>query len=136
MHAPHRTSIPSGSNPPFPVSALLRRFSTPSPYTGDSAVSAVARPLATQPAVDPTTQMQDQIPFHPIAPANTVHNYVVKSRGRDYALIGITSHAPNVQDPPLFYFGEELKGCVILSLDDLNDMRNMDVVVSQFPNQR
>ncbi|KAH9998863.1 hypothetical protein BJV74DRAFT_883111 [Russula compacta] len=129
MHAPHRTSIPSGSNPPFPASALLRRFSTPSPYTGDS---AVARPLAAQPTVDPTTQMQDQIPFHPIAPADTVHNYIVKSRGRAYALIGITSHALNVQDPPLFYFGEELKGSVILSLDDLNDMRNMDVMLQMF----
>ena len=72
--------------------------------------------------------------FFPTVPSDTVHHqYNLRSRGRDYALITVASHAPNVQDSPLLYFGEELKGFVALSLNDLNDMQSMDVMVSQFP---
>jgi hypothetical protein len=71
--------------------------------------------------------------LYPAFPANTVHQYNLKSRGRDYALITVRSHALNVEDPPLLYFGETLRGLVILSLSDLGDMQSMEVVVSQFP---
>ena len=65
-------------------------------------------------------------------PANTVHEYNLKSRGRDYAIITVKSHARTALDTPLLYFGEEIKGFVILSLNDLIDMWNVDVVVSPF----
>jgi hypothetical protein len=62
-----------------------------------------------------------------------MHQYILKSRGKEYALITVTSHALNTQDVPLLYFGEELKGMVFLSLNDaMGDMQSMDVVVSQF----
>jgi hypothetical protein len=66
------------------------------------------------------------------APSDTVHHYTLTSRGREYALITVISHAPNARDIPLLYFGDELNGFVVLSIDDLNDMQSMDVVVSQF----
>jgi hypothetical protein len=93
------------------------------------------QPVA-QASVDPATPIHDQVhnaSLIPTVPTETIHEYTLKSRGRDYALITVTSHAPNAQDIPLLYFGEELKGFVVLSLSDLNDMQNMDVVVSQFP---
>jgi len=72
--------------------------------------------------------------FFPTVPSDTVHHqYNLKSRGRDYALITVASHARNVQDSPLLYFGEELKGFVALSLNDLRDVQSVDVVVSRFP---
>jgi len=72
--------------------------------------------------------------FSPTVPSDSVHHqYHLKSRGRDYALVTVASHAPNVQDSPLLYFGEELEGFVALSLNDMNDMQGVDVVVSQFP---
>jgi hypothetical protein len=107
--------------------ALLRRFSTPSPYTGSGNASA------RQPAIDPTALIHDDASLHPLYPASsadTVHQYNLKSRGRDDAIITVKSHARTAQDPPLLYFGEEIKGFVILSLTDLSDMQNMDVVVS------
>ena len=64
-------------------------------------------------------------------PANTVHEYNLKSLGRDYAIITVKSHARTALDTPLLYFGEELKGFVILSLNNLSDMQNMDVAVSR-----
>jgi len=71
--------------------------------------------------------------LHPAASA-TVHQYILKSRGREYAKIIVRSHSPNAHDPPVLYFGEDISGYVILSLSDLSDMQSMDVVVSQFPN--
>jgi hypothetical protein len=124
----HRTSISPGSNKTFPVTALLRRFSTPSPYT------TTGQPVA-QPSNDPRNLVHDQVhdaSFTPAVPSETIHHYTLTSRGREYALITVTSHAPNAQDIPLLYFGDELKGFVVLSIDDLNDMQSMDVVVSQF----
>jgi hypothetical protein len=128
----HRASLPPGPNSKFGVTALLRRFSTPSTYTDGN---ALARQPAAQPAIDPTVLINDQVrdpSLYPAFPADTVHQYNLKSRGRDYALITVRSHALNVQDPPLLYFGEEIKGSVTLSLNDLSDMQSMEVVVSQF----
>jgi hypothetical protein len=124
----HSASVSPGSNQTFPATALLRRFSTPSPYT------ATGQPVA-QPSRDPTNLVQDQVhdaSFTPAVHSETIHPYILTSRGREYALITVTSHAPNAQDIPLLYFGDELKGFVALSINDLNDMQSMDVVVSQF----
>jgi hypothetical protein len=118
----------------FGAAALLRRFSTPSPYTGGNA----SRQPTAQPDMDPTALIHDQVHYaslNPASPAGTVHQYNLKSRGKDYAIITVNSHAHNAKDTPLLYFGEEIKGFVILSLSDLSDMQNMDVVVSQFVSQ-
>jgi hypothetical protein len=64
-------------------------------------------------------------------PENTIHVYNLKSRRRDYAIITVKSHARTALDTPLLYFGEEVKGSVILSLNNLSDMQNMDVAVSR-----
>ena len=74
----------------------------------------------------------DDASFTLSVPDETVHHYSLNSRGREYALITVTSHALNAQDIPLLYFGEELKGFVVLSLGELNNMQSMDVMVSQF----
>jgi hypothetical protein len=125
----HRASLPAGPNSTSGVSALLRRFSNPSSYSG-GVVSAA------QPAIDPTNLLNNQIHDGLLRPnpPPTVHQYILKSRGRDYALILVTSHALNAEDPPLLYFGEDITGYVMLSLSDLSDMQGMDVVVSQVPN--
>ena len=89
-----------------------------------------------QPAIDPASLIDNQIhdvSLHPDPPP-TLHQYTLKSRGRDYAFIFVRSHALNTEDPPLLYFGEDITGYVILSLSDLSDMQSMDVVVSPFPN--
>jgi hypothetical protein len=125
---PHRATLIPESNQTFPVTALPRRFTAPSPYT-------LVEQSAAQLRIDPTMPVQDQVDdvsFFPFSPSDTMHQFNLKSRGRDYALINVTSHARNTQDPPLLYFGEELKGFVELSLNDLSDMRSMDVVVSWF----
>jgi hypothetical protein len=69
-------------------------------------------------------------------PANTAHQYKLVSRGRDFALIAVMSRARNARDSPLLYFGEELKGFIEMSLDDLNGTRSMEVMVSPFPTYR
>lgn len=128
-----RASLPYGQNHKFSAAALLRRFSTPSPYTGGGNAS-VRQPTA-QSATDPTAHIHDQIldaSLLPASAADTVHQYNLKSRGRDYAIITVNSHARTALDTPLLYFGEEIKGFVILSLNDLSDMQNMDVTVSRF----
>ena len=117
----HRASLPTGNNSTFGVSALLRRFSTPSNYSGGVVYDRF---------ID--NQIHDVL-LHPASPP-TVHQYILKSRGRDYAVIIVKSHALNAEDPPLLYFGEDITGYVILSPSDLSDMQRMDVVVSQFPN--
>ena len=71
-----------------------------------------------------------KIPFY------TAHKYTLKSRGRDYAIVIIMSHAPNIQDPPLLHFGDELNGFIILPKDNLSGVRSMEVAVSQFPDCR
>lgn len=131
---PNRTSLPLGPNSVSGVTALLRRFSNPSTYTGGNA-------LAGMPAIVPTGLIHSQVheqardaSLYPAYPADTVHQYNVTSRGRNYALITVTSHALKPKDPPLFFFGEAIKGFVILSLADLSDMQSMDVVVCLFPN--
>lgn len=134
ISSPSRASLPTGSNQhKFSAAALLRRFSNPSTYTDN----ALRQPTA-EPAIDPTTLIHDQVhdaSLYPASPAGTVHQYNLTSRGKDYAIITVNSHAHNAQDPPLLYFGEEIKGFVILSLSGLNDMQNMDVVVSRFVSQ-
>src|SRR5579863_3064947 len=123
---PHRTSIPPEATRTFPATALLRRFSTPSPYT------AAGQPVA-QPSIEPMVHNQvHDASFIPTASSETVHQYILTSRGREYAFVTVTSHALDPQDIPLLFFGEELRGFVVLSLSDLNDMQNMDVVVSPF----
>ena len=66
-----------------------------------------------------------------LVPADTVHEYSLKSRWREYAVLTIKSHARTVHDPPLLYLGEEIKGFVILSLTNLSGMQGIDVVVSR-----
>jgi hypothetical protein len=93
--------------------------------------------VAEQPVVQPSIDLKgvhvlvdDVSSIFAVPFSETVHQYNVKSRGRDYALITVFSHAVNAQDPPLLYFGEELEGFVMLSLNDLSGMQRLDVVVS------
>ena len=90
---------------------------------------------AAQPAIEPTSLIDDQIHdllFHSASPP-TVHQHILKSHGRDYAFIIVKSHALNAQDTPLLYFGEDITGYVIFPLSDLSDVQRVDVVVSPFP---
>ena len=128
-----RISLPPGPNTKFSATALLRRFSNPSTYS-NSGNAFVGQPVA-HPAMDPTNLIHNQVhdaSLYPADPPKTVHRYSLKSRGKDYALITVTSHALDVEDTPLLYFGEDIKGVVMLSRADLSDMQSMDVVVSLF----
>lgn len=118
-------SIPPESNKAtFPVPAL-HRFSILPPYS-------IEQPVASH-SIGTTQGPVHEALFIPNVPSEVVHQYTLTSRGRDCALITVTSHAQNAQDPPLLYFGEELKGSVVLpSNNGLSDMRSIDVVVSQF----
>jgi hypothetical protein len=111
------------------MSPILRRFSTSSTSTGGVV-------LGGQPAVDPTSLIDNQIRDALLYPAShpTIHPYILNSRGKDYSFIIVKSHALNAQDTPLLYYGEDIPVYVILSLSDLGDMQRMDVVVSQFLN--
>ncbi len=131
LHPGSHVSLPSGPQSTSGVSALLRRFSNPSSYTG-----GVASARGRGPAIDPLSLINDQTRNASLhtASSSTIHQYILKSRGREYAKIIVRSHSPNAHDPPVLYFGEDISGYVILSLSDLSDMQSMDVVVSQFPN--
>jgi hypothetical protein len=122
---PHGTSIPPESNKKIPVAALLHRSSTLPPYT------MVEQPVDL-PSIGPAHDQGHDAPFAPPVPPKAVHQYTLRSRGRDYARITIASRAKNAQDHPLLHFGEELEGSVVFSPNDLNDMRSIDVVVSFF----
>jgi hypothetical protein len=121
-----RASISVRPSPPFDSNALLRRFSTPSPYTGvnsttgQSAMQITEEPVSQEPSLAPSTK----------------HKYTLKSRGRDYATIVIVSRASYVQETPLLHFGDELNGSIVLPRDHLNDMQSMEVVVSLSPHCR
>ena len=122
----HGTSNPPKSNKTFPVTTLPRRFSTlpPPPYAIDE------QPVAL-PSID-STQDQVHASFIPRVSPETIHQYALKSHdGRDRALVTVTSHAQSAHDSPILYFGEELKGSVVLSSNGLGDIQNIDVVVSQ-----
>ena len=119
-----RASISVKPTTPFDADALLRRFSTPSPYTGLNSPTD-------QSAVQPTVVKQPS-QEHGVEPSAN-HSYTLKSRGRDYATIFVVSRAPSVLEPPLLHFGDELNGQVVLPRDNLNDMQTLEVVVSLFP---
>ncbi|KAH9960942.1 hypothetical protein BC827DRAFT_1267989 [Russula dissimulans] len=124
-----RLSLPFGPRPPSGISSILRRFSTPSQYLVEEPEPAE------ESAFLPTMQTHDQVndaSSHTTSPMSTVHQYNLKSRGRDYAYIIVTSHARNSQDPPQLYIGEELQGYVALSLNDLSGMQSMHVVFQMF----
>ena len=119
-----RASVSVKPSPPFDANALLRRFSTPSPYTGLNSATD-------QPAVQLAAESSSQAPS--LKPS-TRHNYILRSRGRDYATIVVVSRASFVQEPPVLHFGDELDGLIVLPRDHLDDMQNMEVVVGLFPN--
>lgn len=129
-----RTSVSVKPSPPFhfDVDAHLRRFSTPSPYTGLN--SATHQPIM-ELTEDPSSQ-EHAGPSSEIPSDRTAHKYILTSRGREYATIFVMSRAHNIQDTPLLHFGDELKGLIVLPRSSLGDMQNMEVVVSSFPNFR
>jgi hypothetical protein len=126
---PHRASLPANNR--FSVTAVLRRFSAPSPYTGRGVV--VEQPAA-ELTIDPMNHFRDNN-YDPSLSADTVHQYDLQSRGRNYALVAVMSHASSAQGTPLLFFGEELTGFVALSLSDVSGMQSMNVVVSWFPSR-
>jgi len=125
-----RASVSVRPSPPFDAGAILRRFSTPSPYTG---LNSATGQSAVQPTAGPSSQEHGTIPPSKI-PFDTAHEYILTSRGRDYAIVFVVSRAHNVLDPPLLHFGDELNGVIVLPRDNLSGMRSMEVVVSWFPN--
>jgi len=129
VHIPVVTDLSSWSSHSLDLSAVLHEFPTPPPYIrGDG----IAESPAAQPEIDLANQLHSQvhdISSCPAVSADTEHQYSLKSRGRDYALITVKSHALNAHDPPLLYFGEVLKGFVVLSLNDLGEVRSIDVVL-------
>jgi len=110
---------------------FFRQLSVPPPYT-------LTEQHVAHPSIDSraTTRVNTQVhhaSFFPTVPSGTSqHRYNLKSRGRGYPLITVASHVPNIQGS-LLYFGEELKGFVALSFNDLNDVQSAGFVVSQFP---
>ncbi|KAH9173756.1 hypothetical protein EDB89DRAFT_2068550 [Lactarius sanguifluus] len=109
-------------SPPLDVSAFYTFFI---PYL--SLLSTVLKLPAAQPPMVPSSQA------HAIVSSfDTSHEYTLTSRGRDYATVVVVSHAPNILDPPLLHFGDELKGRIVMRIDSLSDMRIMEVVFQVF----
>ena len=127
-----RASISAKPSPPFDPDAFLRRFSTPSPYTG---LNSATRQSTAQSTADSSSQEHGVVPSSK-TPFHTVHKYILTSRGRDYATIVVMSRAYNIQDTPLLHFGDELNGLIVLPRGSLSDMQSMEVVVSSFPSCR
>jgi hypothetical protein len=125
-----RASISAKPSPPFDADAYLRRFSTPSPYTG---LNSATHQSTVQLTAEPSSQKHGVVPSSK-TPFHTVHKYILTSRGRDYATIVVMSRAHNIQDTPLLHFGDELNGLIVLPRDSLSDMQSMEVVVSPFSN--
>ncbi|KAI9439824.1 hypothetical protein H4582DRAFT_2075191 [Lactarius indigo] len=122
-----RASVSVQPSPAFDVDALLRRFSNPSPYTP---LNPATNPSPMQTAAEPSSQ-EHVVPPSRI-PFDTAHEYLLASRGRDYAIVAVVSHAQNVRDPPLLHFGDELNGVIVLPRENLTDMRSMEVVFQLF----
>ncbi|KAH9064002.1 hypothetical protein EDB87DRAFT_90460 [Lactarius vividus] len=123
-----RASVSVKPSPPFDADALLRRFSNPSPYTP---LDSATNPSPMQPAAGPSSQEHDIAPPTK-TPFDTPHEYLLTSRGRNYAVVAVVSHAQNARDPPLLHFGDELNGVIVLPRDNLGDMRSMEVVFQLF----
>jgi hypothetical protein len=124
-------SLSFNSTPPFDAPSLLRRFTMPSPYTGGNTAAGQPAVHPIDPASRAHSQVQD--PAVVLPDTTTVHEYNLTSRGRYYALITVTSHASNGRDPPLLYFGEELRGHIVLSRGDLQSTGGMCISVSRRP---
>src|SRR5579863_8626334 len=123
---PHGTCIPLEHDGAPPVTARRRRASAPPPYT------ITGQPVALS-SIDLIHEQAHDASFIPTDPSEVVHHYILRSPScaSDSGLITVTSHAQSAQEPPLLYFGEELKGSVVLSPSGLSSMRRLDVVVSQ-----
>jgi hypothetical protein len=94
-----------------------------------------ARPKRLPPSPNPVRLKDPALPPESSATilANTTHQYKLRLRRGDYALIAVMSHAKSALDSPLLYFGEELKGLIEMSLKNLSSMQSMEVVVSPCP---
>jgi hypothetical protein len=129
---PQNASSPKSKRKSSSVATLFHRISSPPPYT-------LTEHHVAQPSVGLGATMRVNAQAHhsslslTVPPDSVHHQYHLKSRGRDYAFVTVASHAPNVKDSPLLYFGEEVRGFMALSLNALSDMQSVDVAVSHFP---
>jgi hypothetical protein len=80
---PHGTIRPESNKTTFPVAAL-HRFSTLLPYT-------IEQPVVFFPIIGPAQCLVHDASFIPNVPSKVIHQYTLTSRGRDYALITVTS---------------------------------------------
>ncbi|KAH8983979.1 hypothetical protein EDB86DRAFT_167895 [Lactarius hatsudake] len=109
----------------------MRALSLMSAASSQTRASAYSSLFDSPPLLDPPVDPSSRA--HAIVSSfDTSHEYILTSRGRDYATVVVVSRAPNVLDPPLLHFGDELKGRIVMRIDSLSDMRIMEVVFQVF----
>jgi hypothetical protein len=99
----------------------------PSPNAGG--ISAAGQPVA-QPAIDTAIQAHKVHDPFAVVPASTVHQYNLVSHRTDSVLVELISRSPSIQDLPVLYIGEELRGHIVWSSGGLEGIEMVDVVVS------
>ncbi|KAH9025329.1 hypothetical protein EDB84DRAFT_401820 [Lactarius hengduanensis] len=108
------------------ISSEMRALSLMSAASSQTRASAYSSLFDSPPLLDPPVDPSSQA--HAIISSfDTSHEYILTSRGRDYATVVVVSRAPNILDPPLLHFGDELKGRIVMRIDSLSDMRIMEV---------
>ncbi|KAI0258408.1 hypothetical protein BC834DRAFT_975189 [Gloeopeniophorella convolvens] len=132
-HRMDRASVSGTANPRFNPAGILRRFSTPSPYTVGATTSSPGHQTSPLPEIQVTGSHDlAQNDFPSATPLTTPHTYAVKSRGKDYAAVVILSHAQNVRDSPLLYYGEDITGAIVVPLDHFERIQTVEVVLQMY----
>ncbi|KAH9174158.1 hypothetical protein EDB89DRAFT_1904657 [Lactarius sanguifluus] len=112
------------------ISSEERALSLMSAASSQTRASVYSSLFDSPPLLDPPMVPSSQA-HATVSSFDTSHEYILTSRGRDYATVVVVSRAPNILDPPLLHFGDELKGRIVMRIDSLTDMRIMEVVVDE-----
>ena len=63
------------------------------------------------------------------------HQYTLRSRGKDWALLHVWSRAHGAQERPLLYVGDDVSGRVSMALGKLGEIQRVEVIVCQSPSR-
>lgn len=118
--------------------SLLRRFSEPPAYTA-MRVSSELEYSTSRPALALESLPQSYGVAGPSSPAvsgsgmhpefTCEHQYIIKSRGKDWAAVYVWSRANATQNRPLLYTGDDVSGRVSMALGKLGEIQRIEVIV-------
>ncbi|KZV63863.1 hypothetical protein PENSPDRAFT_757624 [Peniophora sp. CONT] len=135
-----RSTLESGHEDAW-AESLHRRYSEPPAYTALRVISELSRAptYASRPPDDshPPQSPGVAAPSSPVIstmhPELTCeHRYILKSRGKDWAALYVSSRAHSAQDRPLLYAGDDVSGRVSIALGKLGEIQRIEVVLQEF----